>query len=129
MGGGAGEGSFVRGGGQGKLMSAGHGQELYWVPPVFADRDAEYLYGIVLLANGRLLKRCFRKSCMHSMSTRAKLAKASGECTKHGSARLENKQLPLHLKARSSFVVEMLLIESLSRSTQLLAPGKSKANE
>ena len=34
---------------------------LFHVPPVFAeDRDPEYLYGIVLLANRRLLKRCFQ---------------------------------------------------------------------
>ena len=34
---------------------------LFVVPPVFAeDRDPEYLYGVVLLANRRLLKRCFQ---------------------------------------------------------------------
>jgi len=34
---------------------------LFLAPPVFEeDRDPEYLYGIVLLANRRLLKRCFQ---------------------------------------------------------------------
>ena len=32
---------------------------LYWVPPV-PHPDPEYLYGVVLLANRRLLKRCFQ---------------------------------------------------------------------
>ena len=51
MGGGGG------GGGGGMIFS----QELYWMPPIFApDRDPEYLYGIVFLANRRIMKRCFQ---------------------------------------------------------------------
>ena len=63
-----------------------HHNTRYRVPPVFAeDRDPEYLYGVVLLANRRLLKRCFQ-AIVRYLDTQSvmKLRMATKEINREG---------------------------------------------